>query len=278
MSEKLTIKRAIGGFLFNINLLFKTACPDEGFRTLNYHSITDRLVKDEFYQMTTPKELFEDHIRYLAENGYRVVPCADVVNKMAGAEKISPDTICITFDDGFKDNLTNAAPILKKYGFKATIFLTVDFIGSGKTWLDWDEVREILKTGVFLLGSHSLSHRNLDGLNPDELYKEIAVSKDVLEDRLKIPIDLFAYPFGSYGSFNKTSKDMVRSKGYKAGFTSIAGWNSSKSDPYAIRKTRISWFDDGKEFQKELSGAYDWYRIWQKASSIWGRPCSIKTA
>jgi len=263
MTKKMYIKKIIADFIFRLKQSFKEVATEDGFRVLNYHSIADGFIDGDSYQMTTPKQLFCEQMKFLHDNGYNVLPYDEVAERIVNAHALPENTVCITFDDGFKDNLTNALPALEKYGFKATIFLTANFISNGKEWLDWNDIGELLKSGTFSFGAHSLSHRKLYGLNENELKDEIGASKKILEDRLKMPITLFAYPFGSYGSFDKKAVGVVMREGYRAAFTTIAGWNRSGSDPYTIRRTRISWFDDNSEFEKELKGAYDWYRLWQ---------------
>jgi len=268
MMNKLCLKEKIGDFAFKINPFLNIRVEKNGFRVLNYHSITNDVVEGDDYQMTTPKQLFDKQMEHLSKNEYNVLSYDNIAGKIAQREGLPERTVCVTFDDGFKDNASNAMPILQKYGFKATIFLTVDFIASGKKWLDWNDIAELKKTGIFSFGSHSVSHRKLSGLSMDELKEEIGVSKKILEDHLKIPIFLFAYPFGSYGSFDKRAVEALRREGYKAAFTTVAGFNSINQDPYTIRRTRISWVDDEYEFVKELNGAYDWYRLWQMIQEI----------
>jgi peptidoglycan/xylan/chitin deacetylase (PgdA/CDA1 family) len=100
-------------------------------------------------------------------------------------------------------------------------------------------------------------------LTRDDLESEIYASKRILEDNLKTVVDLFAYPFGSYGSFDNEVKAALKAGGYKAAFTTIAGVNTLSADLFALKRTRISWYDDEAEFLKELEGDYDWYGIWQ---------------
>jgi peptidoglycan/xylan/chitin deacetylase (PgdA/CDA1 family) len=265
MSKKLIFKKAVSNLLFYPSRVLND--KRDGFRVLNYHSITDSFAKEDHYQMTTPRGLFEMQLGFLSENGYNVVSCDEAVKALTGHVQMPPRAVCITFDDGFKDNMTYALPVLKRFNYKATIFLTTGFIGKSREYLDWDDVKYIMESGVFSAGGHSLSHKKLSTLSPDELSMELTSSKKVLEDQLKRPVDLFAYPFGCYGSFDARVKDLLRSSGYKAAFTTIAGFNTRATGPFEIRRTRISWFDDKREFLKELSGAYDWYKIWQKIST-----------
>lgn len=264
MTKKLILKKAISALIEQFDLFFGSRKYAKGARVLNYHSIPDEFDDGDFYQMTTPKDIFSEQMRFLYENKYSVISCGELVEKITNSQPIEPKTVAITFDDGFKDNITNAFPILERYKFNATIFLTTGLIGRDAEQLNWDDISYLSKTSVFSFGAHSLTHKKLAGLDKSELEKEIGMPKIILEQVLKKPVDIFAYPFGCYGSFDKNSNDMLKFKGYKAAFTTIIGCNTVNTDPYALKRTRISWFDDKKEFAKEMIGAYDWYALWQR--------------
>lgn len=266
MQVKSILKKAVSDVIYKINPFGIPHIEAGSFRVLNYHSITDELVKDEYGQMTTPKSIFNDQMRFLSDNGYNVLSCGKLVEILFQQKPIPEKAICITFDDGFKDNLRNAAPILENYGYCATIFITTDFIGKEQCYLTWDELCSLKQSARFDVGSHTCTHRKLAVLDHVEIDKEIETSKKVLEDRLKTAVDLFAYPFGSYDSFNEDTVNALKAKGYKAAFANIAGTNTSATDIFRLKRTRISWYDDIKEFRKELLGAYDWYSLWQRIS------------
>jgi len=264
ISKKLILKKRIADLAFFMKSSYKCDVNGEVCRVLNYHSVTDAFHSGDAYQMTTPRPLFEKQMMFLSSNGYNVISCDDLVDAFIEQKRLPEKAVCITFDDGFKDNMTNALPVLEKYGFNATVFLTADFLGKNKDYLDQKDIRRLYSTGLFLFGGHSYSHRKLLGLVEAELEYELVLSKKVLEDNIGGPIRLFAYPFGSYRSFDKRTEDCLKRNGYMAAFTTIAGFNTYNSDLFRLRRTRISWFDDEKEFRKELCGAYDWYNIWQK--------------
>lgn len=233
--NKLFLKKVIG------DIVPRKITRSHEFRVLMYHSLSDKIDKS---QITTPLCLFEQHMQILAERKYAV-----------GKD------IILTFDDGFLDNL-KMIPILEKFRFPATIFIATDFIGRS-SYLNWIDLKRLLETKLITLGSHTQSHRLLSRLTDVELEEEIMGSKKKLEDNLGIEIFSFAYPFGCYGSFDKRALRILKKAGYRAAFTNIAGKNSVTTDQYQLRRTRISWMDEPKEFVKELQGAYDWYSWWQ---------------
>lgn len=266
ITGKLALKKSISDLFYNL-ISRPGLCGDKNtFRALVYHSITDKFAADDFAQMTTPKELFEKQISFLRDNGYEVFSCSQMVDTLYRKTPIPGKVVCITFDDGFKDNLLYAKPILEAYGYKATIFLAVDFVEKGGPYLGWDDIKDLSAGGVFEFGSHTCSHRKLSELTKQKLEYEITRSKEILESKLGRRVDLFAYPFGSYDSFDKDTMEIVKRAGYRAAFTNVIGSVNMASDPFRLNRTRISWTDDIYEFRKEIIGSYDWYKIWQRLS------------
>lgn len=265
LTRKLILKKKLAEIYSSFTGIGDASGPGR-FRVLNYHSITEDLsIDDVSEQMTTPKSLLETHLKILRDNGYRVLTCADAVDMLLRREVHPCGSVCLTFDDGLRDNITNALPLMEKYGYPATIFLTLDFIGSDG-YLSWDDIRAVSDSGIVTFGAHSATHRRLARIGADAIKREIVDAKAELEDKLAKRVDLFAYPFGSYGSFDGATIDALRSSGYRAAFTTIAGTNGETADPFKLRRTRISWFDDETEFPRELRGCYDWYSAWQMLS------------
>ncbi|MCQ9207746.1 MAG: polysaccharide deacetylase family protein [Omnitrophica bacterium] len=273
----LPFKKRLKNNIGDVSSLFPRYAADKNsIRVLTYHNITDRPVPNEWGEMTTPHELFERQMEYLKENGYNTISAREVFEVLVSVDgNISEKTVCITFDDGYKDNYENAYPALEKYGLKATVFVTAGFIGKGKgafgEYLSWREIREMKKSGVFTFGCHSFSHRNLVGLREDELDEEIKGGKDVLEDATGSEAETFAYPFGWHSAFNKQVRDAVEKQGFLCAFTGVQGANTRKTDLFRLRRLRVSWMDHMEEFQKVLIGAYDWYSAYQRVVSTWKR-------
>ena len=195
----------VKGASFVSDLLSHHAEDEKSIRTLVYHNVTDNFVPDEWQQMTTPRDLFEEQMRYLAENGYKTLSAYEMYKSLVGETEIPSKSICITFDDGYKDNYRNAFPILEKYELKATIFITADFVGkkdASEEYLTWQDIIEMRKSGEFEIGCHSLSHRNLAGLESEDLTEEIGRAKRITEDKIDGKINVFAYPFGWQNAFN----------------------------------------------------------------------------
>ena len=256
---------------FVSDLFSRHAENKKSIRALVYHNITDLFVPDEWQQMTTPRDLFEKQMRYLAENGYKTISAYEAYKNLVSETEIPSKSICITFDDGYRDNYRNAFPILEKYGLKASVFITADFVGkkdASEEYLTWQDIIEMRKSGEFEIGCHSLSHRNLAGLESEDLTEEIGRAKRITEDKIDGKINVFAYPFGWQNAFNDKVINAVRGEGFSCAFTAIHGANTKQTDLFRLRRIRISWLNEIDEFQKVLRGSYDWYSIYQKAFSL----------
>lgn len=212
----------------NIEWRTKVAQVSEALREpriLAYHSIS-RPSKDVNRICTSP-ERFESHMRYLARRGLRGVSMRELIRAMETGD--AGGLIGLTFDDGYEDFLQNAAPILEKFGFTATVFVIVGLIGKKNSWehhlgkqpemslLDSEGVREVARRGMEV-GAHTMTHPRLTGLAPDALEEEVAGSRRVLAGFLGEEVEGFCYP---YGSIDAGAVEAVRLAGYSYGCTVI---------------------------------------------------------
>lgn len=167
---------------------------------LVYHKVDEKF---EFgITRVTPRQ-FEKHIKFLCENGYKSLTVSESRDLKSENEKF----ICITFDDGYKNVFDFAFPILKKYAFKATVFVISNFVGKYNDWdfgfgikfkhLNWDELK-ILSENGWEIGSHSANHICLTLLDDEEIKYELEASKYEIEKNLRINVKSFAPPFSRY--------------------------------------------------------------------------------
>ncbi len=193
-------------------------------------------------------EAFERQMAWFAKHGWR----SFTVSELIEAETLPPKAFCITFDDGYADNYTTALPILKRYGFKATVYLVPH--AKENRWeafeeerydrlLNEKEIEEMVRSGLIEFGSHTLTHANLLRLPREEAYREIAASKRETERLSGQPCVSFAYPYGKYDT---AIAEMVEKAGYRSAVTVKRGVYD-KSAPYALRRIGIlgteSFFD-----------------------------------
>jgi peptidoglycan/xylan/chitin deacetylase (PgdA/CDA1 family) len=187
-------------------------------KILMYHSIT-RSIRDPNELCTSP-ERFEAQMLYLDRRNLRGVSIRELRRAMsAGAAK---GLIGITFDDGYKDLLYTALPVLERLGFSATVFAVGGMLGRENDWehvyeprprmklLGVEELREASGRGIEV-GSHSMTHARLSGLEPESLGREVEGSRQVLGELLGTAVEGFCYP---YGSLDGVAVRAVRCAGY----------------------------------------------------------------
>jgi peptidoglycan/xylan/chitin deacetylase (PgdA/CDA1 family) len=189
---------------------------------LVYHQITSLPPERDPYAISVTPEAFAAQMEYLHDGGYHVLRLSDAVKMMQRGEALPPKALAITFDDGYRDNYTTALPVLKRYGFPATIYLVADRMGESAVWdgergaatplLTWDEAREMQSAGIEF-GSHTCSHPALDELEAGQARREICASKHVIEDHLSSSVATLAYP---YTRFTRQVQDIVEACGYLA--------------------------------------------------------------
>lgn len=220
---------------------------------LMYHSV--RLAASPKDRLSVSSRAFERQMRFLKEHRYNVVPLESLIT-LAKNKGIPPRTVCITFDDGYKNNYTHAFPILKKYNLPATMFIITGEIGRPRgDRLSWDKIKVMQDSGIIIFGSHGLGPEPLINIkSKDDLKKEIFDSKKILEKRLGREVILFSYP---EGRFNAEIRQLVIDAGYQAAVTTSPGKEFSNNDIFALKRLRISSTSDNLfVFWIEASGLY----------------------
>jgi peptidoglycan/xylan/chitin deacetylase (PgdA/CDA1 family) len=142
--------------------------------------------------------------------------------------------VALTFDDGCETDLITAAPLLAEFGFSATFYVTVGFLGQ-RGYMTPSQVRQLCDRG-FEIGSHSLSHPYLSDLANTELERELTDSKKKLEEMTGRPVVHFSCPGGRYDA--RVSR-MAQTAGYQSVTTSQVFTNSRKTDPYGLGRVAI---------------------------------------
>lgn len=173
---------------------------------LSYHSLDE-----SGSVISTPPEHFRRQMEWLARAGYQAITVSEFTEWRQDTRPGPDKPVIITFDDGFRNVYTVAAPILRHFGFRATIFIAVNYCGRRNDWptqsddvprlplLDWDEVRS-LRRGGMEIGSHTLTHPPLTQIPAVQAEEEIAKAKAVIERELQQPVCSFAYPYGDYNA------------------------------------------------------------------------------
>jgi len=239
---------------------------NRSLRVLMYHKVND-LPENP---LTMPVSVFDEQMDQLRQLGYTVVDLAAVLAHYVDGVPLPPQAVLITFDDGYHDNLANAAEVLKKYAYPGVLFVPIGYLddrqplpheerlaaqGILNRTIDWEEMADLERAGI-RIESHGISHRPLADLELDEAAREIALSKLRLEERLQRPVRAFSYVKGSEAHYKPVHLSLVRQAGYDVAFTAVSGANSPSTDPLQLRRYNIEPYPP-RTFELVLSGACD---------------------
>jgi len=214
----------------------------EGFQVvpiLSYHHFAD----DCDSPLCIPASEFDLQMKYLHDHGYRVVSLRDLLGFFNYLHPLPERSVVITIDDGYRSVYDIAYPILKKYGFTATLFIYTDYVGVSRNAISWDQLREIMTAG-FEVGSHTLSHVDLTKILEGEddqdylarIERELFESKEILDKELTDNTISVAFPFGRY---DPRVLAICERLGYKIGVSVKIGSNLFSSDPLALRRNQV---------------------------------------
>jgi peptidoglycan/xylan/chitin deacetylase (PgdA/CDA1 family) len=240
---------------------------------LMYHGIRSGLGnKAAYFETNTSPETFAAHVRYLHDRGYTPITLSQALAYGKG-EFECEQPVVITFDDGFKDFYTHAMPVLSQYSFSATMFVVSDFAGTnqagflGNECMSWTEVREIQSHGIEI-GSHTVSHPVLYGMSKLDLARELATSKEAIEEKTGRQVVSFSYPFAfpeQDQPFVNTLRVLLTESGYQNGVSTIIGTAGLSDDPFFLPRLPINDHDDLGLLRAKLDGAYNWLHVAQRA-------------
>jgi peptidoglycan/xylan/chitin deacetylase (PgdA/CDA1 family) len=186
--------------------------------------------------------------------------------------------VCVTFDDGYRDVLEYAIPVLRELRIPATVFVPSAVIsGAARLYwyrqqpplFSWSELREIAREELFGVGSHTRTHPALPQIPDASAWQEISRSKLDVEENIGQQVTSFAYPAGLYG---EREVQMVRDAGYEVGLTTQPGVNEPGHPPRALCRTTIGRRDNLSLFEAKITGLLDnpW-GLQYVASRVWRR-------
>ena len=246
-------------FLVLIALLSPlSASAAESFRVpiLLYHRFGATVA--DGMTITTP--VFEAQMKYLHDNGYTVIPLRRLVDYYRGkASAPGPKSVVIAEDDAHKSVYSDMLPIMKKYRYPVTIFAYPSAISNAKYAMTWDQLRELTKTGLFDVQSHTYWHPNfkkerrklsqatLDAFVITQLKK----SKHRLEAEIGSRVDMLAWPFGIYDNY---LLQKATEAGYGATFTIERRHATASDSVLKLPRYLLVNADSGKAFAQLLEG------------------------
>jgi len=231
-----------------------------GISILLYHSVGKVDPRDSLGIRMDEGKFFEQ-MRVLKESDCKVLIPGEAVSLIAEGREIFQKAVVITFDDGYRDNITVAAPILERFGFLATFFVTTGYIGTLKTspkreWQRWEcmeaaDLCELADRGHDI-GSHAVTHVDLTLLDKVSRRRELKESKEELESLINRRVNFFSYP---YGHFDDDLARFVKEEGYSAAYTIISGLNGRGEDLYRLKRIEVLNSDTIEDFKEKMNEA-----------------------
>lgn len=257
-----TLIKGLAGF-FGIMILFSAfvtinsgkretlnAVSSPKFPIIMYHSVIDDQSRISKY-VISPKSLEQD-FKYLKDNGYSSITLSDLIEFQKNGTPLPEKCVLITFDDGYYNNYTYAAPLLKKYGFTAVLSAIGEFseeyskpdailsnLYSHITFNLMNESADVFEYANHSYNLHGLSERKgilkIKG-EDDSRYREVVINdtqkmQELMKTKTgKEPI-CYTYPFGAV---DKESKSIVESLGFPITLGCEEGLNTVSSDPASL--------------------------------------------
>ncbi len=223
---------------------------------LLYH----RLAPTVLDSMTVSLPVFESQLAYLKEQGYAVIPLQGLLAYLRGAAPPPPArSVVITVDDGHRSVYEWMMPLLKRYGYPATLFIYPSAISNADYALTWAQLRELKATGLFDIQSHTYWHPNFirekRSLAPEAYAKlvdsQLIRSREKLERETGGRVTLLAWTYGLYdGDLMKRASEL----GYAAAFTLERRHARPGDDLMALPRYLVNDFDSGARFGRLLAG------------------------
>lgn len=220
---------------------------------LSYHNFSE--TKGD--KMTVTTSAFEAQMRFLKDNGYRVITMDQLFDFLDFKVQLPKKAVVITIDDGWRSMYDLAFPILKKYGYPATLFIYTDLITGAKKTLNWELIAEMSGNGIDIQ-CHTKTHRNLALLNEKESFKdyydtvdrELTESSRVIKEKLNKEVKYLAYP---YGATNHLVISLLKKYGFRGAFTIKRGGNPFFSNNYTLNRSMVYGEFDLAQFEKNLT-------------------------
>ncbi|WP_254906471.1 polysaccharide deacetylase family protein [Clostridium tyrobutyricum] len=220
---------------------------------LMFHSID----YEKGNELRIPKDVFREKMKFLKDSGYTTLTLTEFYKFIEENKPVPKKSVLITFDDGYEDNYVNAYPVLKEFGFHATIFVITSTVDKDSSYLTSKQLREMNENGIDI-ESHTVNHDDLDKLSYEKQLETLRNSKEFLENILNKKIDYIAYPFGH---FNQNTIKAAQVSGYKMAFSTESGWGNKSQGIYKLHRVYMSANHSMNEFMIRLKDPeYDMHK------------------
>ncbi len=209
------------------------AAGGEGANVFVYH----RFGEANLPSTNISLEAFEGQLETLRRGSYSVLRLGEVVGRLEAKAPLPERCAVITVDDAYESFLTGAMPLLRRFGYPATLFVATDFVGH-PGYLDWDQLQQLVAEGIEI-GNHSASHEHLVNRHPGEaehewrkrVRKDLETAQEAFRQRLEIRPALLAYPYGEY---SPELISIVREVGFAGAVGQQSGVMAAGADLFAL--------------------------------------------
>jgi peptidoglycan/xylan/chitin deacetylase (PgdA/CDA1 family) len=230
--------------------------PDYLPRVLCFHKLSRRFLFEGTW--TTPAR-FAAYIDRLCARGYRFIDESHYLAALDAPPIDRRKEVFLTFDDGYREILDVAWPLLTERGIPFHVFLVTDYAGQDNTWdlalgrppfrhLDWRAVRAMSSHGVSF-GSHTASHADLTRVAHEQAVDDLARSKRAVEDATGKPARTLSYPFGRY---HAAAQAAARAAGFEAAFSLYPAHRNATVDRFALRRDAVYIIDPVTTIERKL--------------------------
>ena len=221
---------------------------DKPIPILMYHSVD----YEKGNNLRIPKEKLREQMKYLKDNGFTTLTLEEVYDFMINNTPVPQKSVVLTFDDGYVDNYTNAFPILKEFGLKATVFVITSGVDNHRLTLTLEQCKEMDAYGIDIQ-PHTVNHEELDKLSYDKQLETLKQSKDFLDKGINKNCKFIAYPFGKY---NDDTIKAAKAAGYALGLRMTGGWAQKQDGIYTLRRIYIGGDYSLETFKNKITSVY----------------------
>lgn len=216
---------------------------------LMYHHISSTIAAPSQVGLTVSDSDFAAQLEYLRQHGYHTVLLRRVFAALYTHAALPPHPIVLSFDDGYRDNYTDALPILRHYQDVAEFNVITAYPGitlGVNTYMTWKQIKTLVKDGMEI-GSHTIDHQDLGLMSEDHLRYELRDSRNVLQQKLHVPVQFIAYPSGEpFKDGSPAAQQLLLTLlpeyGYVGGLLDSAEQTSVQNaqQPYQLNRIRVS--------------------------------------
>ncbi|MDD3223744.1 MAG: polysaccharide deacetylase family protein [Clostridium sp.] len=224
---------------------------DEGIPIIMYHSISNFTASSSFAAIRITKDNFTAEMKYLKDNSFHTLTMDEAYDYIVNNKEIPKKSVMITFDDGYEDNYTEAYPILKSYGFKATVFVVTSVINSDPGYLTSAQLREMSSNGIDI-ESETTKDMKLTALSNDQRISALKDSKTNLETILGKKVEGISYPMGIYDDNTVLE---AKDAGYKLGFTRDGKWAYKNNGQFKLSRIYIDPSYTENQFENKINSS-----------------------